>query len=298
MISARRGYIEVGLAASAWGTWSLFFRNAERLGAIPPALEAAIVMSVVAIVTSPLALLDRPMKPRPSRAWLLLAALGVGDALNMLFFFRAMQTCSIAIAVLSHYLAPVFVAVLAPKLLGERRDRMGFFYLAIALAGLTLLLEPWKGIDQNALLGASFGAASAVFYASNVLVMKQLSASFSPREILGWHSIVSALLLFAVVPYDRVSLTLSSASILATGALLLGAVAGLAYLRGLAVIPASHASVLALLEPFVAVGVGALVWNEVPGPAGVVGAVLLLFGAARSIGPSKPSAIEAAAPRP
>ena len=54
-----------------------------------------------------------------------MAWLGVGDALNAYFFFEAYQRTSVAIAVLTHYLAPLFIAIGAPLLLRERTERDG-----------------------------------------------------------------------------------------------------------------------------------------------------------------------------
>jgi drug/metabolite transporter (DMT)-like permease len=61
---------------------------------------------------------------------------------------------------------------------------------------------------------------------------------------------------------------------------LCGVTAALVFYAGLARVRASQASVLTLMEPLVAVIVGALVWHEVPGPWALVGGALVLGGAA------------------
>ena len=120
-----RGALAIALASCTWGTWSLFFRPAEARGGVTPALEAFVVLGTILVATAPLALRDRLPGPRPVRAWALLAAQGGFDAINALLFFAAMQKTSLAIAVLTHYLAPVLVAHLAGK---------GFERLAVPLA--------------------------------------------------------------------------------------------------------------------------------------------------------------------
>ncbi len=70
------GYARIAIAASLWGTWSLFFRRAERIQRIAPALEAFIVFAVILVAVTPGAWRDRPTLRRPKRAWLAIAVLG------------------------------------------------------------------------------------------------------------------------------------------------------------------------------------------------------------------------------
>jgi len=56
----------------------------------------------------------------------------------------------------------------------------------------------------------------------------------------------------------------------------LGALAGVAFVRGLAVIGSSRAAMLTYLEPVVAVACGALAWHEPLGRLTVVGVALIV----------------------
>lgn len=292
-IDRARGYALVAAASASWGAWSLFFRPAERAQPVAPALEAAVVLAVTSLATMPGALRDRPSAPRPLRAWALLAALGVTDALNTLLFFWAMQRTSLAVAVLSHYFAPVLVAALAPIALREVARRATFGFLALAIAGLALLLEPWRASTAGALAGAGLGLASAVFYTGNILLQKRLFDAFSAREVLSWHAVLSVAILVLFVPHGGFALGAWPAALLVAGGATLGATSCLAFLRGLSAIPASHASVLTLLEPLVAVSVGAVAWHEVPGPIALAGAALILaaaYGVVRAGGGARSAA--------
>ena len=117
------GYTLVALAACSWGTWPLILRAAERIAPMSAAFESSILMFVVACVSGPLVFRDRVRRKATFPEWLGVAWLGVADALNDYFFFAAYQKTSVAIAVLSHYLAPLFVALSAPLVLGERPSR-------------------------------------------------------------------------------------------------------------------------------------------------------------------------------
>lgn len=284
------------MAATLWGTWSLFFRPAERLQPIAPSVQVAIVFTVIFAATARGAWLDsRARTRRPARAWVAIAALGVGDAFNALFFFWAMQKTSLALAVLSHYLAPVLVALGAIFVLGERLRAATLGALVLCLLGLTLLLEPWATPAGSSLMGVVLGAGSAVFYAANVLLTKRVEHWFSPRELLAWHVPPALLVVLPFVPTGGFSLSPAAFGLIAVGGALAGALGGVLFLSGLRQVEASAASVLTLLEPVTAVAIGALVYAEVPSAVGFVGAAMVLTGAAWVLSPPRKVALEPAA---
>jgi drug/metabolite transporter (DMT)-like permease len=271
------GFVLVAIAASLWGTWPVILRNAP----MPAALQSAVLMAVLTLASFPVMLRDRlRMKPTLSQ-WLGVAWLGIGDALNVVLFFAAYQRTTVAIAVLTHYLTPIFVAVAAPFVLGEKARARTFGAVAVAFFGLVLLLEPWRvGLGRSDVIGAALGAGSAVFYASNVLVNKRLVKAFSGSEMMFFHGLVATPLLFALVPTPEYALVSKHAfAIVMLGALGPGALGGLLFVWGLRRIAASHASVLTLLEPFVAVVLAAAVMGERVGIVSFFGGALILAGA-------------------
>jgi drug/metabolite transporter (DMT)-like permease len=281
LVSARRrttiGLGLVAIAAAGWGTWPLILKNAP----MPAALQSAVLMGVLTLASLPVMLRDR-VNVRPSLAqWSAVAWLGIGDALNVVLFFAAYQRTTVAIAVLTHYLTPIFVALAAPLVLREKARARTFGAVAVAFTGLVLLLEPWRaGLGRDDLLGAALGAGSAVFYASNVLVNKRLVKSFSGSEMMFFHGLIATPLLFALVPLHEYALVSRSALVTVIGgALGPGALCGLLFVWGLRRIAASHASVLTLLEPFVAVLLAAAVMGERVGLVSVAGGALILGGA-------------------
>lgn len=271
------GYALVAIAAMGWGTWPLILKNAP----MPPALQSAVMMTVLTVVSLPVMLRDR-VRIKPTLAqWVGVAWLGIGDALNVVLFFGAYQRTTVAIAVLTHYLTPIFVAVAAPLVLGEKARARTFAAVVVAFAGLVLLLQPWRvGLSRDDVVGAMLGAGSAVFYASNVLVNKRLVKAFSGSEMMFFHGLVATPLLFALVPSHEYALVSKGAlAVVMMGALGPGALGGLLFVWGLRRIAASHASVLTLLEPFVAVLLAAAIMGESLGIVAFVGGALILGGA-------------------
>jgi len=256
----------VALAAAGWGLWSLFLRGSG----VPAVWQSILILSVIAAVWLLPAL--RGYRERSRRAWALLALLGVADAANYVLFFAAVDRGPVQVAVLTHYLEPVVVAVLAPAVLREPLRARTVAALAAALVGLVLLV----GGARADPITAALGAASAFFYAANVLLSKLLFEDFSPAELLAYHCGLAALLLlpFAGAPPPFASFIGRPL----IGALFVGAGGAAVFYWGLLRVPAQRAAVLTYLEPLVASMVGAVAFGERLGVLGLGGAALILGG--------------------
>jgi drug/metabolite transporter (DMT)-like permease len=279
--SAAAPYAAVALAACAWGTWALIIRHAEAYGPVPSALEATLVMAVLTLVTGLTSLRDRVAGRAPWRARAWVAYLGVADAMNVLLLFAAYKI-TVGVAVLTHYLTPILVAVASPALLGERLTRRTAAAVIVSISGLALMVAPSGGAVRMEAVwrSAALGAGSALFYASNIIVNKFVAESFSTSETMFWHGVVATPFLAAFVPGAAWSAVDGRAaaflSIVSIGP---GALAGLIFVWALRRMPAAHASTLTLLEPLVAVLVGAAVYGEALGLRTVVGGGCILAGA-------------------
>ena len=103
----------VAAAACGWGTWSLFL--------FPTGLPAQATMPLIFLVMgiSSLAFVRGELVPQwDRRTYGLLAANTVCDAANGVCFFSAYDHTTVAIAVLTHYVAPILIALAAPRIDG------------------------------------------------------------------------------------------------------------------------------------------------------------------------------------
>ncbi len=269
------GTLLVALAAAGWGTWALFLRG----HGLPPAWQSVMILLVIAVAWLPAAVVESVRRARRSAlAWGLLGLAAITDAGNYLCYFGALDRGPIALAVLTHYLAPVVVAVLAPFLLREALTRRTLVSLAASLCGLSLLVLGDGGLAQASGRTAALGAASAIFYGLNTLVTKKLLDEFAASELLSYHCLIAAALvaLFAGRPPEASAFFWSPLA----GALLLGACGAAAFYLGLRIIPAQRAAVLTYLEPLVAALVGYYFFAEPLGPAGLLGGALIIAGGA------------------
>jgi drug/metabolite transporter (DMT)-like permease len=266
----RRGVALVATAATAWGTWSLVLRPSG----LPASATSPLLFAVMGVVTLPVALRAR------RASWdrglvLLILANAACDALNVVTFFAALARTTVAIAVLTHYAAPILVALAAPRVDGVivRGSRAA---AAVALVGLAIVLEPWHAPADGAIAGAALGLASAAGYAGNVFVVRRLAVRIGPARQMAYHSLVAAVVLAPFGASALATVSAGDAGLVAAGSATLGAVAGVMFAAGLAQIGSARAAVLAYAEPLVAVAVGALVWHEPLHPIAAVGGALVI----------------------
>ncbi len=264
------GIVMVTVAAASWGTWSLFLRPTG----LPASVTSPIVFVIMAVVAFPLSL--REGSQRWDRTtWLLLVGNAGADLLNLIAFFSALSYTTVAVAVLTHYLAPILIALAAPRIEGTT-TRGARPAAVVALVGLVIMLEPWRGASHGVVIGAALGATSAVAYAANVFIVRRLAERIGPSRAMSFHSALAAVVMLPFAVSGLATVSWSDLGYLAAGSTTIGAISGIVFIAGLQRIGAARAAVLTFAEPLVAVAVGVLVWNEPMRPLAAVGGVLVL----------------------
>ena len=264
------GFLMVAFAAASWGTWTLFLRPTH----LPGLVTTPIVFATMAVVGLPIALTE-PKGRWDRTTWLLIALNTAFDALNVVCFFSALDATSVAIAVLSHYVTPILVALAAPRIDGVATPGAKPAAL-VALAGLVIVLEPWAEPTSGAVLGASLGLASAVCYAGNVFTVRRLVGRIGAARAMVLHSIGAALVLLPFAWPHLADITTDSFVRIVIGGVGPGTIAGIVFARGLARIGSARTAILTFAEPLVAVACGALVWDEGLHPLAALGGALIL----------------------
>jgi drug/metabolite transporter (DMT)-like permease len=254
-------------------------------------LTGAAIALVVAVA------IIRPESLRVRRSELpFLAAFGiVGLAFIQWLYFIAIHRLEIGIALLIQYLAPLFVALWARFIVHRPVRRRLWLALALALFGLSLVVQIWQG-SATGLDGVGVAAslAAAVLFAAYIL-MAEHGVKHRDAVSLTTYGFVFGALFFACIqpwwtfPTGHVSQHVSllghlSELHLPVWALMLwiivlGAVVPFALFVGaLQHIPATRASIVAMFEPVVASAI-AWVWlGEALDPVQVVGGTIVLCG--------------------
>ncbi len=196
---------------------------------------------------------------------------GVALALNLLSYFIAIRQTGVAIAIFLSYLAPVYVAFVAPYLEGGRTEKAVYVALAVGLGGMALILVP--GLTGNGLqltaYGLFFAVIAGAMYSVYLIGGKQLRHR-------GVHAttIVFAMCAMAVVLLVPLGLTQSSASDFTPRNIIVAAVLGVVctaltfslIMDGMHFIKVQHSAIMGYLEPVTAPRLRA----AVPAPGAVV----------------------------
>ncbi len=262
-----RYFVMVAAGATLWGLWPLFLRPAGLSG-VQNTLLAMLTVSL------PTFFLLRRESLRDRRATLALVIMGVADAINVALFFSAVKRGPVAVAVLTHYLAPLLVALTAPWVTGEQRSTRALLGAPLTLLGLALLI--WKPGESFSLWTAVLGGTSSIFFAIAVFGAKQAARAWSPLGVTSVHSAVSVCTLLLLFGRDALPPLAVPVLWIFAGGVLCGLVGNILFNTGLRRIPTAAASALTYLEPLTATLTGWILFHESLGTWGLLGAALVL----------------------
>ena len=264
------GLLMVTLAAASWGTWSLFLRPTG----LPAEITTPVIFLVMGLVALPLALRSpRGTWDRKTIGLLFLNA--AFDALNIITFFAAIAETTVAIAVLTHYVAPILIALAAPWI-DRVRTPGARPAAAIALLGLVVILEPWREAAPGAMVGALLGVSSAICYTGNMFTVHRLVVRIGAGRAMSYHSLIVAVVASPLLILFGDAISGPDLALLAIGAATIGAGSGIVFAIGLTRIGSARAAVLTFAEPIVAVAVGVIAWNEPLRPLAALGGAMVL----------------------
>ena len=225
------------------------------------------------------------------RKFAMLCLSGAAIGVNWILLFEAYNYTSVATATLCYYLAPMFVILASPLVVGERLTAKKLFCVLAALLGMVFVsgvLEAGGGSSD--LKGVLLGLGAAVLYASVVLMNKQLGdVPAYDRTIVQLGSSAAVLLPYVLLTENLGTLTFTPGTI---GLLLVVGVVhtGMAYAMyfgSLMQLKAQTAAILSYIDPVVAVLLSALVLREHMSLLSGLGAILVLGAAVVSELPSR-----------
>ncbi|WP_366146608.1 EamA family transporter [uncultured Pseudokineococcus sp.] len=259
------------VAPALWGTTYLVTTQAlppdrPLLSALLRALPAGVLLLLVARVL-------------PRGAWWWRA--GVLGLLNIGGFFALLFVAAYrlpgGVAAVVGALSPLVVALLAPRLVGERAAPVTLAAGVLGVAGVALLvLRSDAALDPVGLLAAAGGA---VAMSLGVLLTKRWGRPVPLLAFTGWQLVAGGLLLAPLVLLvEGAPPALPPASVAGYAYLALAGTA-LAYalwFRGVAALPVTRVAVLGLVSPLVATAAGWLVLGESLGPLQLVGALVVV----------------------
>lgn len=259
---------------SGWGTIPLVVRHVH----LPAVVTAFGRVSIAALGLGVALLFDRGGRRVYSRQPLRCVLTGALLGLHWAALFAAYKRAPVGTVILIVYLAPVGIALVAPRTLGERLTTRTLAALAFAVAGTVAIVSP--GVEAAGGIGLLLAAFTAASFVAFVVVSKTLADTYGGFRLAFMEMVGASVTLLPFVAFADWGTPRWSWSLLLVLGLVHTALATGLYLGALARVPATHVGIMGYLEP---VGVLVVAWlflDESPAIETVAGGVLILVAGA------------------
>jgi drug/metabolite transporter (DMT)-like permease len=275
-------------AAAGYGLVSFSFLTWGSLGALVRMTsmpESALIVArmVIGALLVGAVFARRPMldELRDRRTLARLLLMGAFSASTLLFFFIALRLAGVAIGMFLLFTAPVYVSLVAPRLLGERPDRVVYPALALSVAGMAAILVPSMAAGAHvSLAGVACGLATGLLYAGYALTAKALTRTLRSPTIALAEMVVDAAVLLPLAAWQVAAGHYRPDGRDLVVALVIGvactAIPYVAYVEGLGRVRVEHASILGYLEPVSAPLYALLLLGESTSTTTLVGGALIV----------------------
>jgi len=214
------------------------------------------------------------------RRLIFLLLLGPVLLANTITFFYAYKYTTVSNAILTHYICPVLVAMLAPVFLKEVVTKRVVLSIVVASVGLFILLgmspaEFIKGLSERGsdAMGIAGGLASGVSYAVLILMVRSFSLNMHPVPMCFVQNLTMLAILLPFVHWPPEE---AAWSFLVMG-VAHSTLAPILYYKGMQSVTANRAAILGYLEPVGAIIFGMVFFKEYPKAISLVGGLLILY---------------------
>jgi len=266
-------YLHIGLASILWGSNGVIV-NLVELHPTTITFFRVLIGGLTLIIVS---ILVKGLETfKVNGFFKRLMILGALLAAGWYFLFQAMKLIPIGAAVLINYLAPVFVAVLAPSVLDERLEKKIVIAIVLSILGVFLISCQGLGSGELSILGIIFGLLAATSYGGFVIHSKQTLAKLSYYTVAMYSYLVSALILSPSLLLIKSPLSLNSLILLFLMGVLNTGVAVTLYLKGLRSLKAQEAATITYLEPLSAIIFGYFMLGQEISIGIILGGALIL----------------------
>ncbi len=247
---------------------------------VTPAATVVFYRAFLTMVT--LLVFVRPLRPPAlPRRWATLLAFGALQASTYVFYLSSYRYTSVANAAFLHYLAPVFVLLLAPLLLRERVQQRVLLAVVPALVGTALLTGMRELLRGHFSPGDLLAIASALTYAGYTLLGRAIGQRTNALRVALWVHVVAVPFVggFNLLVSGDFVVALSELPYVLLLAFVSTTLAFVLFFRGLQVVPASQATLVMLLSPVTNALLAWLVVGEPLALRQALGAVLVVLAA-------------------
>ena len=206
---------------------------------------------------------------------------GAALAVNLVSYFIAIRQTGVAVAIFLSYLAPIYVAFVAPHLEGGRTEGAVYVALGVGLAGMALILVPGLtgGSVRLTPYGLFFATLAGVMYTVYLIGGKQLRR----REVHA-TTIVFAMSVLAAAVLLPVGLLQTPAADFSARNIAIAAFLGVVctamtfsmVMDGMHFITVQHSAIMGYVEPVSAPVYALIFLSQVPSVWTIAGGALII----------------------
>lgn len=260
------------LMVVAESLFALAWAAIKTLGGRMPLFEVIFFRAVLSLIILTAIMLWRKssFKGKNHKLLVLRGLLGFG---GIVCSFYAMIKMNLGNASILLNTFPLFVALLAPFLIGEKFKPINFLFVIIAFAGITLIIKPTQHIIHNV---AMIGLMSGIFAALSVISVRKLTSTDNSSVITFYFTAVVTVASlpfvardFAVPSHIDWLLLLFMAFAVTIGQLLM--TKAYSYAHAATISPFAYISVL------LSYVLGVIIWSDIPDLFSIIGGVLIVI---------------------
>lgn len=286
------GYAFVAVSFLIWGAIGALVRYSTMPESALNVLRMTVGSLLVGAVFARRSTL---IEVRRRDVWPRLLLMGAFSSSTILLFFIALRLTDVSIGMFLLFTNPVYVALLAPRLMRQPADRIVYPSLAVALVGMLVILLPGLlGVGDVSLVGIACGVATGLTYAAYALVMKDITRRVRSTTAGLAEMVLDAALLLPLAIWQMGASAYEMTGDDVAAVLVLGvvctAIPYVLYPAGLQRIRVEHAAILGYLEPVSAPFYALLLLGEAPALTTVVGGALIVVAGVLVIVYGRPEA--------
>src|SRR5690242_15354225 len=182
-----RWNVSVATLAASWGFIAILVSAVDLDATVLVFYRLALAAATIGVFA--VASGRRPLL-RPGRSWKRLAALGLVLAGHWTLYFLTIKLSSVAVAVVTVYTAPLFIAAVAPLFLPESWSPVALAALLPASAGIVLIALAGNGGGHVRPAAIASGLGAGALYAVLVIYGKLLRLQLSPVTFAFWTYLI------------------------------------------------------------------------------------------------------------
>lgn len=287
------GWLLAMIGAAAFGIAGSFATPLIEAGWSPGAAVLLRVSIAGVVLLAPALWMLRGRWSLVASNWRLIISYGVvAVAACQLFYFNALETLTVGVALLLEYLGIIMVVLFVWVRYGQRPHRLTLLGAVLSLGGLVLVLDVVGGGAHINIIGALWGLAAAVGLATHFVLSAHGGHGLPPLVLAAGGLLTGAMILSLAGVIGLMPMNFSSHNVIMAGisapwwvpilglGIISAAIAYVAAIGSVRILGATLGSFVGLAEVLFAVLFAWLLLAQLPGYMQLVGGVLIVSGVA------------------